>query len=64
MTRTRGFPMNGATRLLMRAIMELEPTAMLRTGVGNSSAVYKYIVLNVPVIAIFPIMVSDVTMVE
>ena len=48
----------------MRAIIELEPTAMLRTGVGNSSAVYKYIVLNVPVIAILPIIVSDVTMVE
>ena len=53
--------MNGATRPLILAIIELDPTAMLRTGVGNSSDVYRYPRMKVAEIAIFPTIVRDAT---
>ena len=53
--------MNGAIRPLILDIMDDDPTARWRTGVGNSSAVYTYMVEKQMVMAALPSIVNVVT---
>ena len=53
--------MNGASKPPKRDIMLELPTARWRTGVGNSSAVYTYITLNVNFVQPLPMVENVVT---